>query len=928
MNTRLFQRLSLGAILFSAAALLLLGSWYSYTSTFDTGTVGLMSVNIVNGDRPLFFYGQPYFGALEAYLAAVFIFLFGFSEFVVSLSPISFTLAWIFFSYLLFSRIHSRTAGLIAAACTAFPGYYVFWYSISTYGGYSAILCIGTTILWLSLKVLQENLYKAPLVFHASCIGILMGLGIWIHPLVFPYIVISACIFGLFVLKERFRSDIVFSLGLAVGFALSGFLPFYFETGSFFGGISEPVQLSWMFIVKALYNLFFVNSYELVVWNFTHTFESSLIRYLALYSGILTFCIALLLAAYSLVLTKKKLSDKKYYLVPFAFCLLFLTMYVQHHMATIKAPRYAIGFLCMLFCIIWSLAIIDQKKRSLKIVSWSLFCFWIVYQVTGTVLFITANISYTQEERNMARDIVTAAHDNNLTSVVTYGDPLFGLKGQKFSMYSQNKIAFAHADKERYQKNAQWTETDFGKGYLVTEEYKKSLENTLKGLGVSFTVEKVHNYFLFSHLQLKPQFVMQVIPGEDVKFVPDQEDKNDRIGELLGDRSQDVSSELTMLTGKALSFDTGRLRNLCGLWMFPFQDPSATEWTGPGRYEVYFSVDGSSYDKIYSSLPHTGNGFHAGPNIYIGGAMGKVETLFAPVDARYVRIVFLDKSPSPITELYIFQTDGTMREDSSDDIAELTQLIVDNDLDFVFADRWLSARLLEEFKGTSRENVALYRHSTKYKNAPLLHYFVKPEKGKALICDISVADECEKTLVRQYGESVISGRFDLQNYSLFSLVDAEISMAPQNLSALLWNGHLPIQTKDMTLLAPWFNAVGLPVWRADFTKTSGVYHDSWTNGEGLFYDLDYTIDHEKDKEVKILTHGWRPNGEMSSLNLTLIANDKISLEFKKKEQNTYIFSIPDTLNRLNSLEIKSAVFTPPGQDSRRLGIDIKRIEIQ
>ena len=67
---------------------------------------------------------------------------------------------------------------------------------------------------------------------------------------------------------------------------------------------------------------------------------------------------------------------------------------------------------------------------------------------------------------------------------------------------------------------------------------------------------------------------------------------------------------------------------------------------------------------------------------------------------------------------------------------------------------------------------------------------------------------------------------------------------------------------------------------------------------------------------------------MSSLHLSLIANDEISLEFKEKDQNTYVFFIPDTLNRLSSLEIRSAVFIPPGQDSRSLGIDIKRIEIQ
>ena len=111
----MFYRFYLEILVILTAVLLMGGSWYGYTSTFDSGTVGLMSVNIAQGERPLFFYGQPYFGALEAYLAALFISLFGFSEFVISLSPISFTLAWVVFTYLLFSRIHNRTAGLVAA---------------------------------------------------------------------------------------------------------------------------------------------------------------------------------------------------------------------------------------------------------------------------------------------------------------------------------------------------------------------------------------------------------------------------------------------------------------------------------------------------------------------------------------------------------------------------------------------------------------------------------------------------------------------------------------------------------------------------------------------------------------------------------------------------------------------------------------------
>ncbi len=924
MKAYVSDRLLLAAIVALAAVLLLMGSWFNYTSTFDTGTVGLMSVNIVQGDRPLFFYGQPYFGALEAYVAAIFVGLFGFSEFVVSLSPISFTLAWIVFSYLLFSRIHNGTAGLIAAACTAFPGYYVFWYSIATYGGYPVIFCVGTAMLWLALRVWQENVAKISLVFHAACIGSLMAIGIWVHPLTFPYIAVAACILGLFCLRERFRPYIVIACGLIVIIALSGFVPFYLETGSFLGGISSRVQLSWASIIAALSNLLTVNIVELIVWNFTHIFELSFIKYLIIAGSSLVLLSVFLLALYS-VASGKHLKIKNY-IIPVLFLLFFLLMYVQHHMATIKAPRYVIGLWGMLLCVLWSLAIAGQTKRRLKIVASVLFGIWLVYQITGTVLFIAYGADHARLEKRIASDVVSAARKNNLKSVVLYGDLFFGLKGQKFSMYSQNMIVFTHADTERYQPNAQFAETDLHRGYLSTADAKISLENTLTKLGVKFTVEQVHDYFLFSHLHFRPQLAMQAIPSEEVQLVLSDNEEIGMAGDVLQD-SQDIDFDLKTTTGTVRSFDTGQIRKLCALWMFTWQDPSAHKWNGPGGYEIHVSLDGIHYNKVYSPLSVVGNGFHAGPGTYIGGPWGKVETLFEPVLARYVRVLFLDENSSPLTKLFLFQTDGSLRDDHSDDIARLSQLISDQNIDFVLADRWVSARLREVFKGGSKQEIALPRHGSKYKNK-LLDYFVKPAPGQALICDAAVADECEKVLNNQYGQSVIFTRFDVQNYSLFSFVAGEIHYDLSAPSALLWNGHFPLPTKDMGLLAPWLNDLGLPVWSKNFVRTKGMSHDSWTNGDAIFYDLDYTIEPGKDRELLLYTYGWRATPEMSSLNLTLTANNRILLPFKDKEKNTYIFTIPETLTNLKNLRIQSTTFVPSGKDTRKLGIDIERIEIQ
>lgn len=928
MQARFSFRLALAGILLSAAALLLVGSWYCYTSTFDTATVGLMSINILHGERPLFFYGQPYFGALEAYLAALYLFLFGFSEFVESLSPITFALGWVFFSYLLFARIHNRTAGIIAAVCTAFPGYYVFWYSVATYGGYSAILCIGTAILWLCLRMLQENVQKKSLVLHSLCLGILIGLGIWVHPLTFPYIAIGAGILAVFTVKERFRLDILLSLALAVLIALLGFLPFYVETGSFFGGVSESVQLSRALILKALSNLFAVNIFELVVWNFRHTFQSQGVRYLIEYGSLALLWSAFFLALYAVITTGRRVFKKYNALVPLSYCLLFLALYVQHHMATIKAPRYAIGFWSMLLCLLWVLSITGQTRPGLKKVAIGLFSLWIMYQITGTVVFITGNRAGTMVEQTIVRDVVSAARKKNLTSVVTYGDPLFGLKSLKFSMFSQNRVAFSHAELERYQHNAQIAETDLKRGYLSTAEYKTALENVLHELRVGFTVEKIHNFFLFSQLQPEQQLIIRSIPAEEVRPASARDEKSLDVERLLLDRSQDMHPSLKNMVGQPLLFDTGRVRKLCGLWMFTPQDPSIMRWNGPGQYEVSVSTDGVHYQTVHRSLPGTGNGFHAGPAVYVGGPWGRREVLFTPVAARYIQVIFIGRSPSPATELFFFQTDGLLKQDDPEEMAQLARMVGEQKLDFVLADRWVSAGLREAFKGTQKADIALPRHSTRFKNKPLLR-FIRPEQGQGLVCDKAVADECEQMLLREYGQSVISKRFDLGNYVLFSLADAELNTDSMDRSALLWNGHVPLQTRDMTLLAPWLNRLGFPIWRADFTSTKGVYHDSWTNGKGIFYDLDYTVNHEKDRELVLYTHGWRPGGDnISGLQLTVLANNGITLPFKEKKEKSYIFSLPDSLDILDSITIESTTFVPNSQDARSLGLDIDRIEIQ
>jgi len=122
-------------------------SLHAFYSTFDTSTVGLMACHILEGARPLFFYGQSYMGALEAYLAALLFFLFGQSTYVFSLSTILFSLAWVVSVWLLARELYGDRAGLAAAVVVAVPGWHALWYSIGPYGGYPGCFFFGTLAL-------------------------------------------------------------------------------------------------------------------------------------------------------------------------------------------------------------------------------------------------------------------------------------------------------------------------------------------------------------------------------------------------------------------------------------------------------------------------------------------------------------------------------------------------------------------------------------------------------------------------------------------------------------------------------------------------------------------------------------------------------------------------------------------------------------
>ena len=123
----------------------------------DEAIIALMAKHILQGDRPIFFYGQAYMGSLDAYLVALIFKLGGIQVWGVRLVQIvlySLTIATTAFlgKYL----TGKWKVGVLAAWLLAIPTINMTLYTTVSLGGYGEMLLIGNLILLTTQKIVRD----------------------------------------------------------------------------------------------------------------------------------------------------------------------------------------------------------------------------------------------------------------------------------------------------------------------------------------------------------------------------------------------------------------------------------------------------------------------------------------------------------------------------------------------------------------------------------------------------------------------------------------------------------------------------------------------------------------------------------------------------------------------------------------------------
>ena len=161
----------------------------------DEALVGIQAQHIVGGERPVYFYGQPYMGSLEAYLMACIFALFGSSVWTLRSEPLLLSLFVVWLTSVLAGRL-ADSARLtdtnrflfvtIATLLAAVAPLYATVQELRALGGYIELYVLILLLLLATLGLTRRwstGMGWREALGHWAGIGFLLGLGFWVNPL-------------------------------------------------------------------------------------------------------------------------------------------------------------------------------------------------------------------------------------------------------------------------------------------------------------------------------------------------------------------------------------------------------------------------------------------------------------------------------------------------------------------------------------------------------------------------------------------------------------------------------------------------------------------------------------------------------------------------------------------------------------------------
>ncbi len=171
-----------------------------------------MANHILQGERPVFYYQQPYMGSLEAYLVALSFALFGSSTLALRTVPLVISLLFVGLVFATGYRIAGLKGAFISGLYVAVPPAFLALWSLKARGGYIEVLALGQAMIVLAMDVGKRGRVG---VKQALVGGFLVGIGLWTNLLIVVYLLPAVIYLGL-ALRRKLLGAWLLPAGLAV----------------------------------------------------------------------------------------------------------------------------------------------------------------------------------------------------------------------------------------------------------------------------------------------------------------------------------------------------------------------------------------------------------------------------------------------------------------------------------------------------------------------------------------------------------------------------------------------------------------------------------------------------------------------------------------------------------------------------------------
>lgn len=222
---------------------------WPYTES-DEGNMGIEAIHIAfRGELPIFFYGAPYMGPLEAYAAAPLFQLFGSSVFALRLPLVLFFGIFLPGMYYLVRLLYaSEKFALFSVILLGLGSPDVLFLQLRASGEYpellmfAALMCLLATGLAFSVaKPDRQRRWKRPVAY--ALLGLVIGLAVWVDLLILPFVAAIGLLLLLFCWRELIRWR---GLAIVPGFVAGAFPLIYYN-------LTAPWEHNSWFVLRQLH---------------------------------------------------------------------------------------------------------------------------------------------------------------------------------------------------------------------------------------------------------------------------------------------------------------------------------------------------------------------------------------------------------------------------------------------------------------------------------------------------------------------------------------------------------------------------------------------------------------------------------------------------------------------------------------------------